>query len=61
MSHLSSWEGVKGQVWGSIPTGNNPPAMRESRGEGLRCICDKDDKKCIWLTKFGKFYGTMNL
>ena len=36
--HLSSWEGVKGQVWGSIPTSNNPPAMRESRGEGLGCI-----------------------
>jgi len=36
--HLSSWEGVKGQVWASIPTGNNPPAMRESQGEGLRCI-----------------------
>jgi len=31
-------EGVKGQVGGSIPTGNNPPAMRESRGEGLGCI-----------------------
>ena len=36
--HLWRYQGVKGQVWGSIPTGNNPPAMKESRGEGMGCI-----------------------